>query len=44
LIWLVDIAGLSRTEAVRTMRWSARAMLDAALADQARSSESRGRG
>ncbi|OLE25487.1 MAG: TetR family transcriptional regulator [Actinobacteria bacterium 13_1_20CM_3_71_11] len=30
LVWLTDIAGLSRAEAVELMRWSARAMLDAA--------------
>src|SRR5262249_25634666 len=33
LIWLTDIARVSRTEAVRLMHWSARAMLDAALAE-----------
>ncbi|MCT9931841.1 hypothetical protein N5079_16645 [Planotetraspora sp. A-T 1434] len=32
LIWLTDIAGLSREQAAQTMRWSARAMLCAALA------------
>jgi AcrR family transcriptional regulator len=32
-VWLVDIAGLSRDEAVKTMRWSARAILRGALAD-----------
>jgi AcrR family transcriptional regulator len=32
LVWLTDIAGLSRDEAAETMRWSARAMLRAALA------------
>ena len=31
LVWLTDIAGLSRTEAVATMRESARALLNAAL-------------
>lgn len=31
LIWLTDIAGLSRDEAVDVMRWSARALLQAAL-------------
>jgi Bacterial regulatory proteins, tetR family. len=31
LVWLTDIAGLSRAEAVKLMRWSARAMYDAAL-------------
>lgn len=30
-VWLVDVAGQSREEAVRTMRWSARAMLRGAL-------------
>ena len=29
-VWLVDVAGLSRTEAVATMRWSASSMLEAA--------------
>jgi AcrR family transcriptional regulator len=29
-VWLLDVAGLSPQEALRTMRWSARAMLDAA--------------
>jgi hypothetical protein len=32
LVWLTDIAGLSRREAVDLMRWSALAMYDAALA------------
>ena len=31
LVWLTDIAGLSREEAARQMRWSARAMLAHAL-------------
>lgn len=31
LVWLVDIAGLERTEAVNLMRWSAAALLQAAL-------------
>jgi AcrR family transcriptional regulator len=35
LAWLTDIAGLSRHEATALMRWSARAMLDAAIADNA---------
>ena len=30
-VWLVDVAGLSKADAVDTMRWSARSMLDAAL-------------
>src|SRR4051794_31441429 len=29
-VWLVDVAGLPRAEATATMRWSARALLDAA--------------
>lgn len=33
LVWLTDVAGHTRDEAVRSMRWSARALLDAALAD-----------
>ncbi len=31
LVWLTDIAGLSRTDAVDLMRWSARAMYDATI-------------
>ena len=33
LVWLTDIAGLSRSEAVELMRWSAGALLRSALAD-----------
>ena len=33
LVWLTDIAGLSREEAVQVMRQSARALLRSALAD-----------
>jgi AcrR family transcriptional regulator len=33
LVWLTDVAGLSREEAVEVMRSSARALLRAALAD-----------
>jgi AcrR family transcriptional regulator len=33
-VWLVDVAGLSRNEAVKTMRWSARALLAAARAER----------
>jgi AcrR family transcriptional regulator len=33
LVWLTDIAGLSRKEAVRLMRWSASALLRSALAE-----------
>jgi hypothetical protein len=32
-VWLTDIAGLSRKEAVQLMRWTAGALLRAALAD-----------
>lgn len=31
LVWLTDIAHLSREQAVEVMRWSARALLQAAL-------------
>jgi AcrR family transcriptional regulator len=30
-VWLVDVAGQSHEEAIKTMRWSARAMLQGAL-------------
>jgi AcrR family transcriptional regulator len=33
LVWLTDIAGLSRGEAVQLMRWSANALLRSALAE-----------
>jgi AcrR family transcriptional regulator len=33
LVWLTDIAGLSRRDAVELMRWSARAMCRAAIDD-----------
>ncbi|MEY2399695.1 MAG: hypothetical protein QOJ00_2869 [Actinomycetota bacterium] len=33
LVWLKDVAGLSNTEALRLMRWSARALVRAALDD-----------
>lgn len=32
LVWLCDVAGLSRPEAARLMRWSAQSLLQAALA------------
>ncbi len=35
LVWLTDIAGLSREQAVEVMRWSTRALLNAALGDGA---------
>ena len=34
LVWLTDVAGLSRQEAAETMRWSALSLLRAALAEQ----------
>jgi AcrR family transcriptional regulator len=33
LVWLTDVAGLSREEAVELMRWSARALLQSTIAD-----------
>ena len=33
LVWLIDIAGLTREEAAARMQWSARAMLAQALAE-----------
>jgi hypothetical protein len=33
LAWLTDVAGLSRPEAVQLMRWSAQALMRAALGD-----------
>ena len=35
LVWLTDIAGLSREQAADHMRWSARALLRSALAEHA---------
>jgi hypothetical protein len=32
-VWLTDIAGLSRQQAVEVMRWSAHALLRTAVAD-----------
>ncbi|MFO0635770.1 MAG: TetR family transcriptional regulator [Nannocystaceae bacterium] len=32
LVWLVDVGGLSRAEALKTMRWSAKMLLQGALA------------
>lgn len=34
LVWLTDVAGLSRDDATDLMRWSARALLQSALADK----------
>lgn len=33
LVWLTDIGGLSREEAVEVMRWSARALFRSAVAE-----------
>src|SRR5262245_1087418 len=33
-VWLVDIGGLSRQDAVKTMRWTARTLLRGALAER----------
>jgi hypothetical protein len=33
LVWLCDVAGLSRSDAVGLMHWSAHALLRSALAD-----------
>ena len=35
LVWLTDVAGLSRAEAVQLMCWSAQAMLHASLTGEA---------
>jgi hypothetical protein len=35
LVWLTDVAGLSRDDAAELMQWSARALLRSALADKA---------
>ncbi len=34
-VWLTDVAGLTREEAIGVMRWSARALLRSAVADNA---------
>lgn len=44
LVWLTDVAGLSRADAIDLMRWSARAILAAALNDRRAQEERRGRG
>lgn len=33
LVWLIDVAGLSREEAVEVMRWSARALFEVATSE-----------
>jgi hypothetical protein len=37
LVWLVDVAHLSRAQAVDVMKWSARALLRTAMAERKRS-------
>lgn len=44
LTWLTDIAGLSRRDARELMRWSARALLQSAIADNGTRVASRRRG
>lgn len=41
LVWLTDVAGLSREEAVDIMRWSARALYAAAVAEASADSKPR---
>jgi hypothetical protein len=36
LIWLTDVAGLTRSEATKLMRWSAQGLLRSALTDPPR--------
>lgn len=43
LVWLTDVAGLSREDATDLMRWSARALLQSALAGGAASAPARTR-
>jgi AcrR family transcriptional regulator len=43
LVWLTDIAGLSREDATQLMRWSARSLLRAAIADHVAPTKRRGR-
>jgi AcrR family transcriptional regulator len=43
LAWLTDVAGLSRPDARELMRWSARALLQAAIGDNGTRGASRGK-
>jgi AcrR family transcriptional regulator len=43
LVWLTDVAGLSREDAVALMRWSAHAMLEAATQGRSRTEKKRPR-
>jgi AcrR family transcriptional regulator len=42
LVWLTDIGGLSRDEAAASMRWSAQALLTAAITQSASRADGRG--
>ena len=44
LVWLTDVAGLSRADAAATMKWSAQALLRSASADAKRDAAARKRG
>jgi len=35
LVWLIDVAGLSRDDAIKLMKWSARALMQSAVAEKA---------
>jgi glutathione S-transferase len=35
LVWLIDVAGLSRDDAIELLKWSARALLHSAIAQKA---------
>jgi hypothetical protein len=39
LVWLTDVAGLSREEAIEVMHWSARALFETATSDASASSD-----
>ena len=40
-VWLIDVAGLSRDDAIELMQWSARALLQSAIADKASNASAR---
>ena len=44
LVWLTDVAGLSRADAAATMKWSAQALLRSTIADAKRDAAARKRG
>ena len=41
LVWLIDVAGLSREDAIQLVRWSARALLKSAIAESRSSKKQR---